>query len=64
MNCKYCNKALRKGSSLNFHKVCYPKWLYEQHTLPLLVKHNKQKASDFLDPYGLYLPPCMRKKIK
>lgn len=60
-NCRYCDKKLRKGSAPNYHKACYPKWLYENHTLPLLIKHSKQKQSDFMDPYGLYLPRHMRK---
>lgn len=49
-NCRYCNKPLRKGSAPNFHKVCYQKWLYA----------NTSKT--LLDPWGLYLPPCLRKK--
>ena len=49
--CKYCNKALRKGSAPDFHKVCYPKWQYAA------LKASKA----FKDPYGLYLPPALRK---
>ncbi len=50
--CNYCNKALRKGSAPTFHKSCYPKWKYQQLT--------KIKLNDFVDPYGLYLPPSLR----
>lgn len=51
--CKYCNKALRKGSAPDFHKVCYPKWQYIQ---------TSTLKRDQSDPYGLYLPPALRKK--
>ena len=48
--CKYCNKALRKGSAPDFHKACYPKRQYLQTA-----------KKDQSDPYGLYLPPALRK---
>ena len=54
--CKYCNKALRKGSAPDFHKVCYPKWQYAAFTSKAVKALKALK-----DPYGLYLPPALRK---